>query len=106
MSKSKAVDKKQTRSVSGKRSKRSSIWVYMLGGGLALAVTIGLSVYFSQSRESLPATGSPSSGAPLSVATIGKPAPAFSLRNQYGQIYTLTPGDGTNHVLVFYMGYF
>jgi cytochrome oxidase Cu insertion factor (SCO1/SenC/PrrC family) len=78
----------------------------MLVGGLALAVAVGLSVYFSRSGESLPAAGLPSSGAALNVAAIGQPAPRFSLPNQYGQTYTLTPGDGKNHVLVFYMGNF
>jgi hypothetical protein len=95
----------------------------MLVGGLALAVAVGLSVYFSRSGESSPAAGppssyfnqsgepspaasSPSSGAPLQAAAIDKPAPGFSLPNQYKQTYTLTPGDGKNHVLVFYMGNF
>jgi hypothetical protein len=75
-------------------------------GGLALAVAVGLSIYFSQSDEIPPAAGSPSSGAPLNAAAVDRPAPGFSLPNQYGQTYTLTPGDGKNHVLVFYMGYF
>jgi cytochrome oxidase Cu insertion factor (SCO1/SenC/PrrC family) len=78
----------------------------MLVGALALAVAVGLSVYFSRSGESSPAAGSPSSGAPLNVAATGNSAPGFSLPNQYGQTYTLTPGDGKNHVLVFYMGNF
>lgn len=106
MSKGRAVLQKQMRPRSGKRSKRSSLWVNTLVGGLALAVAVGLLVYFSQSRDSSPATGLTSSGAPLNVAVVGKPAPGFSLRNQYGQTYTFTPGDGINHVLVFYMGYF
>lgn len=106
MSKSKAVAQKQTRSRDGRRLRRSSPWVYMLVGGLALAVAIGLVAYFTQRGESSPAAGSPSSGAPLNAAAIGRSAQGFSLPNQYGQTYTLIPGDGKNHVLVFYMGYF
>jgi cytochrome oxidase Cu insertion factor (SCO1/SenC/PrrC family) len=106
MSKSKAFVQKHTRSRGGRRLKLGSLWAYMLVGGLALAVVVGLSVYFSRSGESSPAASSPSSGAPLNVAATGNPAPGFSLPNQYGQTYTLTPGDGKNHVLVFYMGNF
>ena len=36
----------------------------------------------------------------------GDEAPAFTLSDQNGQTYTFTPGDGKDHVLVFYMGYF
>ena len=127
MSKGRAVVQKQPRSKGGRRLKRSSLWVYFLMVGLALAVAVGLSVYFSRSGESSPAAGLPSSGAPLifsrsgesspvasspsfgaplNAAAIDKPAPGFSLPNQYKQPYTLTPGDGKNHLLVFYMGYF
>jgi hypothetical protein len=106
MSRSKAVAQKQPQSRSGKWLKRSSLWVYLLAGGLALAVAVGLAAYFSLGHQSSQAAGLPSSGAPLNVAVIGKPAPGFSLPNQHGQTYALTPGDGKNHVLVFYMGYF
>lgn len=127
MGKSRAVARKQTRSRGGGRLKRSSLWVYLLVGGLVLTVAISLAAYFGLSGESSPAASSPSSGAPLdfarggesspaagspssglslTAAVVGKPAPGFSLQNQDGQTYTLTPGDGENHVLVFYMGYF
>ena len=123
MSKSKAVALKQPRSKGGWRLKRSSLWVYMLVGGLALATAAGLSVFFSRSGESSPASsppsslisqsrgpspaaGPPSSSTLLNAAAIGQPAPGFSLRNQYAQTYTLTPGDGKNHLLVFFMGNF
>jgi cytochrome oxidase Cu insertion factor (SCO1/SenC/PrrC family) len=127
MSKGRVVAQKQTRARGGRRLKRSSLWVYFLVGGLALAVAVSLSVYFTQSGESSPSAGSPSAGAPLyfsrsgespsaagppssgaslNAAAIGQPAPGFSLPNQYGQTYTLTPGDGKNHLLVFYMGNF
>lgn len=36
----------------------------------------------------------------------GDQAPAFTLPDQSGETYTFTPGDGKDHVLVFYMGYF
>ena len=36
----------------------------------------------------------------------GAQAPAFTLSDQSGQTYNFTPGDGKDHVLVFYMGYF
>ncbi|GEM_PF-6104906 len=106
MSKSKAVAQKQMRSMSGRKPNRSPIRIYKLLGVLALAIAVGLSVGCSQSRQSSPAADLPSSGSPLSVAAIGKSAPGFSLPNQDGQTYTLTPGDGKNHVLVFYMGNF
>jgi cytochrome oxidase Cu insertion factor (SCO1/SenC/PrrC family) len=106
MTKSKAVAQKQMGSKSGKQSKRSPLWIYTLVGGLALAIAVGLLVGCSQSRPSSPTAGSPASGAPLSMAAVGKPAPGFYLPNQYGGTYTLTPGDGKNHLLVFYMGNF
>ena len=106
MSRGRAVAQKQTRSKSGKRLKWNSLWVYASAGGLALAVAVGLFLYFSQSRESSSAAGLPSAGAPLNVAEIGKLAPGFALKDPYGGNYTLSPGDGKNHVLVFYMGYF
>ena len=106
MSKSSAFPEKQTRSGGRGRLRRSPLWVYILVGGLALAVAIGLAAYFTQRGESSPAASSPSSGEPLSAAAVGQPAPGFSLPNQYKEPYTLTPGDGKNHLLVFYMGYF
>jgi len=33
-------------------------------------------------------------------------APAFELNDQFDEPYSFTPGDGQNHILVFYMGYF
>jgi hypothetical protein len=83
-----------------------SIWVYLLAGGLALAVTAGLLIYFSQGRQSSLATGSSSAAGPLRLAVVGQPASGFSLPDQFGRPYTLAPGDGKNHLLVFYMGNF
>ncbi len=87
----------------GRRLRRRSLW---LVGGLALVVAVGLSVYLSQSRQSSPSAGLPASGESLSMAAVGRPASEFSLPDQYGQTYRLSPGDGKNHVLVFYMGNF
>ena len=39
-------------------------------------------------------------------AMAGDQAPAFTLSDQFGETYNFTPGDGRDHVLVFYMGYF
>ena len=43
---------------------------------------------------------------PSQSAGAGDQAPAFTLPDQSGETYTFTPGDGKDHVLVFYMGYF
>jgi cytochrome oxidase Cu insertion factor (SCO1/SenC/PrrC family) len=75
--------------------------------GLAIVgLAIGLVVYLSQGRQPSPATSSPSSTGTLRLAVVGQPAPGFSLKDQNRQPYTLNPGDGKNHLLVFYMGYF
>lgn len=81
-------------------------WGYVALSLVVLGVGIGLAVYFSQGRESSAATSSPGQAGPLRLAVVGQPAPGFSLRDQYGQPYTLAPGDGKNHLLVFYMGNF
>ena len=72
----------------------------LLGLGISLAACSG------GSRESSPADSSPADSGPLSIATVGVPAPGFALADPYGRTYTLTPGDGKNHVLVFFMGNF
>lgn len=42
-----------------------------------------------------------------SVGDSGLPdAPAFELVDQFNNEYKFEPGDGQNHILVFYMGYF
>lgn len=43
---------------------------------------------------------------PSQSAGVGDQAPAFTLSDQRGETYDFTPGDGKDHVLVFYMGYF
>jgi len=73
---------------------------------VVLGLGIGLVVYFSQGRQSSLATSSSSATGPLRLAVVGQPAPGFSLPDQYGQTHTLAPGDGKNHLLVFYMGNF
>jgi len=35
---------------------------------------------------------------------VGKPAPAFTLRDSEGKTYTVTPGQGRPTVLIFHMG--
>ncbi len=35
---------------------------------------------------------------------IGNKAPAFSLNDSEGRTFTVDPGDGRNHVLIFHMG--
>jgi cytochrome oxidase Cu insertion factor (SCO1/SenC/PrrC family) len=82
---------------------RRRAWWFYLRIGLAAVAVIGL-VLYSILGVLLPPTSNPTN-----VAIAGEPlgrAPGFSLPDQHGQIYTLTPGDGKNHLLVFYMGYF
>ena len=67
-------------------------------GVVIVGLMIGLPTYFSQRHmRSTP---------PTDVAAVGKPAPGFSLQDLQGRTYTLTPGDGKSHLLVFYMGNF
>jgi len=106
MSKSEAVAQKERRSGNGGVLRRRPLRTYLLAGSLALAVALGLLVYFGRSGESSQAASSPGSAGPLRLAVAGQPAPGFSLPDQFGQPYTLAPGDGKNHLLVFYMGYF
>ena len=89
-----------------------SIWeriplgVYVLAISLViLALGIGVPAYFGALHMSSMEMSSPGAAA-LPLAEVGKPATAVSLKDPYGQTYTLTPGDGKNHLLVFYMGYF
>ncbi len=97
----------ETSSRTGKRQKGLRFRLYTLALSLlVVGVGVALVVYLSQSRQSSQAASSPSQAGPLNIATIGGPAPGFSLVDQNGQPYTLSPGDGKNHLLVFYMGYF
>ena len=73
---------------------------------LLLGLGVGLVACSGGSRESSPAASSPGVSGPLSIATVGGPAPGFALTDPYGRTYTLSPGDGQNHVLVFFMGNF
>lgn len=72
--------------------------IIVIAGVVILGLMIGLPAW-SQSRM-----------ANMSMSTAqtleGAKAKAFSLKDLNGQTYTLTPGDGRAHVLVFYMGYF
>jgi len=87
---------------------RIPLWAYFVVGGLfILGLTIGLPTYFSNRHMSQMAQQmAQESGPGVATLRVGDPAPGFSLRDPYGQSYTLSPGDGKAHVLVIYMGYF
>lgn len=38
------------------------------------------------------------------TTVVGNKAPSFSLDDSEGKTYTIAPGDGRNHVLIFHMG--
>jgi len=82
--------------------KGSPRWVY-IGAGIA-AVAVNVVALYVIMGASLFSSNGPTNGANLDEMTLH--APGFSLPDQHGQTYTLTPGDGKNHLLVFYMGYF
>jgi cytochrome oxidase Cu insertion factor (SCO1/SenC/PrrC family) len=82
---------------------RRRAWWFYLGIGLAAVAVIGLVLYSILGASLLPTSGP--TNAAISGGPLGR-APGFSLPDQHGQMYTLTPGDGKNHLLVFYMGYF
>lgn len=83
---------------------------------LLIGLAVGLVVYLANRSASPGQSAAPSPSAstsPFGVATpppkavlIGGQAPPFSLNDASGKAYSLTPGDGKNHLLVFYMGYF
>jgi len=96
-----------------KRQPSVSIWeripmgVYILLFSLViLGVGIGLPTYLSQLHHPPPSADSLGLASATETDLVGKQAPGFSLKDPYGQTYTLNPGDRRNHVLVFYMGYF
>ena len=82
--------------------KSSHKWVYFIAG-IAVVTAIGVAFYAIMGT-SLFSSDDPTNGANLDEISLR--APGFSLPDQNGQAYTLTPGDGKNHLLVFYMGYF
>jgi cytochrome oxidase Cu insertion factor (SCO1/SenC/PrrC family) len=107
MNKGKAATRGRTPGRGRDGTRRIPFGVPILVLGLAVVgLAIGLGVYFSQSRQPSPTSSSPAPAGSNSISSVGQPAPAFSLMDQYGQPYTLNPGDGKNHLLVFYMGYF
>jgi cytochrome oxidase Cu insertion factor (SCO1/SenC/PrrC family) len=116
VSESEAVEQRRTRPA-GRQPRKPIRWrAYTLVGILVLVIAIVVPVYLArvlvvpayptQSSGSPTAAPGAGEGAPSGIASVGNSAPAFSLQNQHGQTYTLTPADGKNHVLVFYMGYF
>ena len=97
----------QTAARAGRQGQRLRFRVYIAAFGLLLlGLGIGLGACPGGNRVSSPAASSPGVSGPLSIATVGRPAPGFALTDPYGRTYTLTPGDGRNHVLVFFMGNF
>ena len=106
MDKGNIVTGSRTPSGAGQGKKRMPFWGYLVLSLVAVGLGMGLAVYFVQARQSSQAGSAPITGGPLGIATIGRPAPGFSLMDRNGLPYTLTPGDGKNHLLVFYMGYF
>jgi hypothetical protein len=92
-----------TSNVGPSQGRRWRLWSPFIGIGVVVGVAIGVFLYISVGDLLLPASSQPD------TATTGDSlgnAPGFSLPDQNGQTYTLTPGDGKNHLLVFYMGYF
>lgn len=93
--------RKQKRTRGGPAWKRVPFAAYFLVFAVVvLGLAVGLPRYLSSRGDDVPGSGA------LAKADIGQKAPAFSLKDQSGQTYTFTPGDGKPHVLVFYMGYF
>ena len=92
------------------------LWAYVVVFTLVvLGVGVGVSSFYWSQRQGSSSPDLSTNSAPLSpvampepsgASIIGKPATGFSLKDPYGQLYTLAPGDGKNHVLIFYMGYF
>jgi cytochrome oxidase Cu insertion factor (SCO1/SenC/PrrC family) len=82
--------------------KRRPRWIY-IGAGIAAVAAIGVALYAILGASLFPNYG-PTNETNLEEKS-GQ-APGFSLPDQHRQTYTLTPGDGTKHLLIFYMGYF
>lgn len=81
------------------------IWMVaipLLTVGVLAAVTAFLFVRSGDEPESTGRAFS-SAGGPIGSAQAFQP---FTLMNQFGKRVTITPGDGKNYLLVFYMGYF
>lgn len=83
---------------------------------LVLGLAVGLVVYLANRSASPGQTTAPSPSAtvpppsatapPPKAVLIGDQAPSFTLQDPAGKAYSINPGDGKNHLLVFYMGYF
>lgn len=92
-----------------RRLKATSAWTLTPLRIALLAVVLvafGGAGLFAYSQQDQAASPSNASGLSEHVAEVGESAPAFSLNGPYGETYTFQPGDGTPHLLVFYMGYF
>ena len=73
-------------------------WYFALGAVLVFGLALGLPAWHG-ARMSKMDMNTPQ---PLQ----NKAAQGFSLKDVNGQTYTLTPGDGKTHLVLFYMGYF
>ncbi len=81
-------------------------WLYVAAAVVLVGIVVAVTLSLGQRASSPPSSSASVSKGPVGVAEIGKPAPSFTLRDAYGQTYALNPGDGKNHVLVFFMGNF
>ncbi|MBI4328625.1 MAG: hypothetical protein HY685_02020 [Chloroflexi bacterium] len=86
---------------------RIPLWVYFVAFSfLALAVGIGFNAWGQWHASTMSMAPDPGVNASQTELGAGKLASEFSLLDGFGQTYTLKPGDGRAHLLVFYMGYF
>lgn len=116
MNRSKTTDGKTTRVGANRRLQRpGSVWIWeriplgayvLVISMLILVGGIGLMTYRNQLHHPASGFASPARAALPNATDVGKPAVGFTLKSANGQAYTLDPGDGKNHLLVFYMGYF
>jgi cytochrome oxidase Cu insertion factor (SCO1/SenC/PrrC family) len=80
--------------------------LYVASAVVVVGIVVAVALSLGQGTSSPGGSSSSVATGPAGVAEIGKPAPGFSLKDAYGTSYTLNPGDGKNHLLVFYMGNF
>lgn len=116
MSRSKTTGGETTRMGANRRLQRPSpisiweripLWAYVLVISLAFVIGgISLMTYLGQLHHPAQSFAPPARAALPNATDVGKPAVGFTLQNANGQAYTFDPGDGKNHLLVFYMGYF
>lgn len=81
--------------------RRPSIYRGKILGGLGLALSVAIAVYFNYSAFFLTAQVPAPTSASLALTV----APDFTLMNQWGQPVRLSQYRGTKVVLIFYRGY-